>query len=307
MDYVLHSSTVEADAINRLHGYFYWAAGFILLLVVAATVYITWKFRSKPGQQYTAQHLDTRWEYLLVGLPLCLVIGFFLLMTGTMHEVAADTDGRTPDVVITGHQYWWEVQYPAKQVTTANEVHLPAGRRLLVKLLSADVIHDWWVPQFGSKMDMISGQENYLWITIREPGTYGGACSEFCGAQHAGMHIIVVAQKEPDFDHWLNGQRASPAAVHDSMVQRGADLFRQKTCGNCHQVNGSGRGINAGPDLTHLAGRQTLLTGLLVNNRENLRRWIRDPQSIKPGANMPAYRLDEKSLDALTAYLTSLQ
>lgn len=307
MGYVLHSSSIEAEAINRLHVYFYEAAGFILVTVIAATIFIAIKFKRIDGQEYTPVTLSSRVEYFLVGIPLALVMMFFFLMLNTMHQVQPSADGKIPDVIITGHQFWWEAQYPGQHITAANEIHLPVGRKLLLKLLSADVIHDWWIPEFGSKMDMISGRDNYLWVTIKAPGVYHGACSEFCGTQHAGMNIIVVAQQQNDFNSWLQQHRQPSNPITDSLVQAGAVLFRNKTCGNCHAVKGATADVNTGPDLTHLASRQTLLTGLLQNNRENLSRWIHDPQAIKPGANMPGFLLDKPSIEALTAYLSSLK
>ncbi len=225
MGYVLHSSSIEAEAVNRLHVYFYVAASFVLFIVIAATVFIVTKFKRKKSPEYTPVTLSSRLEYFLVGIPIVLVMVFFFLMLNTMHQVQPSAEGKTPDVVITGHQFWWEAQYPGQQVTAANEIHLPVGRRLLIKLLTADVIHDWWIPEFGSKMDMISGQDNYLWVTIKTPGVYHGACSEFCGAEHAGMNIIVVAQQQNDFNSWLQQHRQSAAPITDALVQTGALLI----------------------------------------------------------------------------------
>ncbi len=307
IDFVLRSSSTQAEAINRLHVYFLGAAGFILFIVIAATVFIVYKFRSREGQPYQPKTLSRKWEIAMLGVPLALVVVFFFLMLRTMQQVAPPVAGNTPDVIITGHQYWWEAQYPAQQVTTANEIHLPVGRKLLLKLVSADVIHDWWVPQFGNKMDLISGRDNFLWLQITAPGKYRGACSEFCGAQHAGMFINVIAEPEDKFDDWIKAHQQLPAAAANPLVQKGAQLFQLKTCGSCHAISGTAARGRAGPDLTHLASRQTLLTGLLQNNKESLSQWLQHPQQIKPGANMPKFFLDKPSLDALVAYLASLK
>lgn len=174
-------------------------------------------------------------------------------------------------------------------------------------MLSADVIHDWWVPSFGNKMDLVSGRENYLWVNIKKPGKYLGACSEFCGAQHTNMHIIVIAHSPQDYQQWLALHTTSAVSASHQLAKLGQQVFLNKTCGNCHNVKGTAAHGNAGPDLTHMASRQTLLTGVLANNPENLKKWLAHPQDIKPGAKMPAFMLDNDSLNALVAYLTSLK
>jgi len=307
LDSVLHSATTQAEEINKLHVYFLFAAAFILFIVTAATVYVLLKFKSKEGQEYQPKTLSTKWEILMIGVPMAMVIVFFILTVRTMHDVLPSAEGKSPDVVVTGHQFWWEAQYPGQQVTTANEIHLPAGKTILVKLLSADVIHDWWVPEFGNKMDLISGKENYLWLNIKKPGIYHGACSEFCGAQHAGMRLIVIAQPEQEYNQWLLQHKQPAAATNDALAQTGAQIFAEKTCGNCHNISGTSSNGQAGPDLTHLASRQTLLTGLIPNDKKSLARWIENPQEIKPGANMPKFYLDKDSVNALVAYLSSLK
>jgi cytochrome c oxidase subunit 2 len=152
-------------------------------------------------------------------------------------------------------------------------------------------------------MDMVPAQENYLWVTIKQPGEYYGACSEFCGAQHAHMRIKVIAQTEDDYNNWLKQHQQS--AMNTS--GNGAQLFMTHTCGNCHRIAGTAANGSVGPDLTHLASRQTLLAGLLENNPENLESWIRDPQQIKPGAYMPDFHLDDTTVKAIAAYLYSLK
>lgn len=307
LDSIFQSSTTQAEDINRLHTYFLFAAGFILFVVIACTVLVLYKFRHKEGEVYEAKSLSQKWEILTIGIPMALVILFFIMTIRTMHRVLPSIEGRTPDVVITGHQFWWEANYPAQKVTTANEVHLPVGRPILLKLLSADVIHDWWIPGFGNKMDLVTGKENYIWFDIKKPGVYRGICNEFCGAQHAKMNIIVIAQNEQDYHQWLQQNSAKPMMMDNALAQTGAKIFAEKTCGNCHNIGEAQGTVTAGPNLTHLAGRQTLLTGVLVNNKENLKRWIENPQEIKPGARMPKFVFDKQSLEALATYLTSLK
>ncbi|MGI8635623.1 MAG: cytochrome c oxidase subunit II [Segetibacter sp.] len=308
MDSVFQSATTQAEEINRLHIYFFYGAGFILFVVIAATIFILYKFKSKgEGNDYTPKTLSGKWEILMLGVPTAMIILFFFLTIRTMGKVLPSADGRVPDVVITGHQFWWEAQYPSQNVTAANEIHLPAGRTILLKLLSTDVIHDWWIPEFGNKMDLVSGRENFLWLHIKKPGRYYGACSEFCGAQHAGMRIVVVAQPEAEYNQWLQQHKQAASVNNDALAQTGAQLFQIKTCGNCHSIHGTAANGKVGPDLTHLASRQTLLSGIIPNNKENLSHWIQNPQDVKPGANMPKFLLDKQNTEALVAYLSSLK
>lgn len=210
-------------------------------------------------------------------------------------------------MIITGHQWWWEVQYPGKDVVAANEIHLPVGRKVLIELRSDDVIHDWWVPELGPKMDMEPGSANYLWVTIHKPGIYHGACSEFCGKQHAWMRIQVIAQKLDDYQQWL-AERKKPAVTPASkLALTGASIFNSSTCANCHSIKGTEALGVAGPDLTHVASRKTLLTGLMLNNKQNLEKWINDPQSVKPGALMPRFIFKKDTINALVEYLSSLK
>jgi len=300
---VLRSSSQQAEQINRVGNYFYLAAGFILLIVAAFTAFVLYKFGEKKnnGDKKT---LSSKWEIAMIGIPSFLVAFFLYLNIKTINTVEPAVNGAAPEAIITAHQWWWEARYPSSNVVTANEIHLPVGKKILLKLLASDVIHDWWIPQFGNKMDMVPAQENYLWLDIKQPGDYYGICSEFCGAQHAHMRIKVIAQTQEDYNNWLKQhQQAATTTTFNS----GAQLFMTKTCGNCHRINGTAANGSVGPDLTHLGSRETLLAGLLENNIQNLESWIKHPQQIKPGANMPDFHLDDTTTKAISDYLFSLK
>jgi cytochrome c oxidase subunit 2 len=300
---VLRSSSRQAEEINHLTNYFFIAAGFILLIVTALTAYVLYKFRDTKNET-SIKPLSNKWEIATIGIPSLLIAVFLYLNIKTINRVEPGRRNETPDVVVTAHQWWWEAHYPSSNVVTANEIHLPAGKKILLKLLAADVIHDWWIPQFGNKMDMVPNQENYLWLDIKQPGEYYGVCSEYCGAQHAHMRLKVIAQNEEEYNHWLLQNQSS---AMNTTFASGAQLFVTKTCGNCHRISGTqAKGI-VGPDLTHLGSRQTLLAGLLENNIQNLENWIRDPQRIKPGAYMPDFHLDDTTVKSIAAYLNSLK
>lgn len=301
---IFRSSSQQAEEINRLTNYFFIAAGFILLVVIVLTALVVYKFRDGKEASTDAPPLSKKWEIATIGVPTVLVLIFLYLNIKTIIRVEPAVNGRTPDIIITAHQWWWQANYPSTNAVAANEIHLPAGKKLLLKLLSADVIHDWWVPQLGNKMDMVPNHENYLWLTIKKPGVYYGTCSEFCGDQHAHMRIKVIAENEADYNNWMQAH-AQPSS--GDTLQTGAQLFVQITCGNCHRIKGTRADGNAGPDLTHLGSRQTLLAGLLENNQQNLEDWIRHPQQVKPGANMPDFHLNDTTVRDIAAYLHTLK
>ena len=307
---VLNPSSQQADKIYRLFNYFNITAGFMLLLVIFLVFYLSIKYRRKEGD--TNDPVQTKGnkklEALMIGVP-TLLLGFFFYHTvNTMREVApAVESGRMPDVIIIGHQWWWEVEYPGMNVVAANEVHLPVGKKILMEMRSADVIHDWWVPELGNKMDLVPNIKNYLWLDINKSGIYHGACSEFCGAQHAWMRIKVIAQQQNEFTQWLKENAKNAEKPKDSLAMRGAELFQTKTCANCHRIKGTEAVANVGPDLTHLASRAGILTGLMGNNSDNLFKWINQPQQIKPGAHMPDFNLNKDSLKAIVHYLNQLK
>src|SRR5699024_9126571 len=200
-------------------------------------------------------HGSTKVEVSLTLLAAALVGLFFYLTVSTMIKTNKPVNGQTPDLVITGHQWWWEAQYVNTGAITANEIHVPVGKRILLRFKSADVIHSWWVPDFGQKMDVIPGKTNHLCLQVEKPGLYLCACSEFCGAQHAWMRIRVIAQSPDKFQRWEQHQAKAVAAsiAGNSITDMGRKLFNQKTCGNCHTIRGTKNVGKIGPDLTHLA------------------------------------------------------
>ena len=300
---VLHSSSQQNGEINHLGNYFFIAAGCMLLLVVALTTYILIRFSEKRSTDKSTTP-GKIWEVPMLVLPTALVALFLYFSITTMARINPDASNQKPDVIITAHQWWWQATYNGN-IIAANEIHLPVGKKLLLKLVTTDVVHDWWVPQLGNKTDIIPAQDNYLWLTINEPGEYYGACSEFCGLQHANMHIKVIAQTPENFNAWLSKNK-QPAMV-DSNELAGESIFMAKTCGDCHRINGTPANGNTGPDLTHIGSRSTLLAGVSINNADNLKRWLKHPQHVKPGCYMPDFLLSDSSVDKLTTYLESLR
>jgi cytochrome c oxidase subunit 2 len=308
---MLHPSSQQAHHIYRLFNEYNAAAFSMLGFVIVLTAYICIKFAKRKGNdRQPAQFKGSyKMEALMIGIPALLVAYFFYRTITTMRRVepAVATHAVQPDVIVTGHQFWWQVQYPQGGVTTANEVHLPVGKKLVIELHSADVIHSWWVPELGNKMDLVPGKTNYLTLTIDKPASYAGVCSEFCGAQHAWMRLDVVAQDTAAYTAWLNANAQPAAPVTAPLAAKGAAIFQTATCANCHQVQGTAAGKREGPDLTHLFSRKKILAGMLPMNKENLYKWISDPQAVKPGAYMPGFIFPKDTLEALVQYLTQLK
>jgi cytochrome c oxidase subunit 2 len=216
--------------------------------------------------------------------------------------------GLTLDV--TAHQWWWEVHYassqPSEGFTTANEIHIPVGVPVLVRLHGADVIHSFWVPKLSGKTDVIPGQTNLSWMQAERPGRYRGQCGEFCGFQHAYMGFEVVAEPRADFERWRAAE-LEPAPPPVTAAQTRGQALVQYRCGLCHQVRGTEARAISAPDLTHLMSRRTIAAGRLLNNPGNLAGWIEDPQGIKPGNLMPNQYLSSQQLSDAQAYLGLLR
>lgn len=215
-------------------------------------------------------------------------------------------------VDITGHMWWWDVRYEGAggtAVSGANELRIPVGRPVHLRVHSADVIHSFWVPNLAGKMDMIPGRVNRLDLQAQVPGIYRGQCAEFCGLQHTLMALHVVAMPPQEWERWFAGRRGDAAAPVTQVAARGRQLFAEAGCVACHAVRGlSDPPAGLGPDLTHMGSRPSIAAGLLPNNRGNLAAWIASAQSLKPGSKMPSFHnLDGESLTALAAYLSELE
>jgi cytochrome c oxidase subunit II len=275
-------------------------------IVVVAIAYSLTRFRARPGSVEPEQVSgNTRLEIVWTAIPVAIVAVLFVMSIETMSRSDPPAD-RAPDLLVVGHQWWWEARYPSGLVT-ANEIHVPAGKPLLVRLEAADVIHDFWVPELARKMDAVPGHPNFFWISADAPGAYGGTCAEYCGTQHAWMRLLVVAQTPADFDAWQAAQLAPAPAPASGGAERGERVFRSDACGGCHAIAGRGFEGHVAPDLTHLASRSTLGAGVTENTPADLTAWLHDPQSIKPGCRMPDFKLADAEVDDLSTYLGALR
>jgi cytochrome c oxidase subunit 2 len=285
---------------------------FILLLVGLLLALGLFRYSTRargkgepPPESHERIELEVAWT---VGPALVLLAIAIPTIRTTFRAAPAVPPASGLQVDVTAHQWWWEVRYPKLGVVTANEIHLPVGRPVRLSLASADVIHSFWVPQLGGKRDVVPGHPNAITLVPHVPGVYLGQCAEFCGLSHANMRFRVLVESTEDFATWAAHQ-ATPALAPDgssSTVAAGARLYATSPCVTCHAVAGVSAG-RRGPDLTHFASRTTLAGGTLANDPSNLAAWLRDPASVKPGAQMPRLGLPEAQVAELVAYLESLE
>jgi cytochrome c oxidase subunit 2 len=300
---VLHGASHQERSIDTLWWVMFGVAcaGFTL---VSFLLLLGWLNRNRRELPYGGDERVA--TGLVVGLgiatPIVLLTALFVWSDiFVMRSTAAPGEGSTAMTIqVIGHDWWWEARYRGTPVVTANEIHIPTGTRIEVIGTTADVIHSFWVPELARKIDLIPGRENRLLLEADRPGRYRGQCSEFCGLQHANMAVAVVAQTPADFRRWLANQKQPAAAGGD-------ETFRRASCGNCHTIRGTAAAGTVGPDLTHLASRETLASLTLPNTRDYLRAWIHDPARFKPGTRMPKLPLGPADLDRLVAYLERLR
>lgn len=239
-------------------------------------------------------------------VPCLILAAVFLVSLRDMAALSAPPQEPAVTIEVTARDWWWEVRYPGTEAIVANEIHIPAGESVRLRLLGDDVIHSFWVPRLQAKTDHIPGQVNTMWLQADEPGRYRGQCAEFCGLQHANMIFWVEADTPEEFDRWLAEQSEDAADPKETGAARGEEVFLTSSCAGCHTVRGTDAAGELGPDLTNLAGRDTIAAGVLDNTRDNLRRFIIDPQGIKPGNTMPPVEFSDDDLDALLDYLEQL-
>ena len=242
-------------------------------------------------------------------IPGIILLGVLAATIVALVQIAKPSQAAAATIDVVGHQWWWEVSYPNQGAVTANEIHIPVGEPVELKLTSDDVIHSFWVPELSDKLDMIPGKTNTLWLQADRAGEFRGQCAEFCGVGHALMAFIVIAQPPDQYNAWLAHQAADAAGTgqsSDALIARGQEVFFSNACVYCHAVRGTDARGQVGPDLTHLASREYLAAGTLPNTPGNLAGWILNPNSVKPGNLMPAVPIPADQLQALIAYLESL-
>lgn len=293
----LHPAGEEADGVATLFWFMTGAGALTWIIVMATVVYAVLGKRRPKSERFADRFiLAGGVAFPTVVLAVLLIFGLSLLPDWTEDEA--------PDlrIHVSAEQYWWRIGYEladGTRVESANEVHLPLGTTEFV-LTSPDVIHSFWIPALGGKMDAIPGRTNVIRLTATKPGIYRGVCAEFCGTSHALMAFAVEVHPAADFSAWLEAQRAPEVADGSAFLAAG--------CGGCHVVRGVSERGAVGPDLTNFATRRTIAAGTLPNTPESLRRWLIAPEAIKPGTHMPSFAmLADTELDAIVAFLMELR
>lgn len=305
MNSVLQPAGPDAAVIAQF-AWVLFVGGALIFLSVMALLVLSLRGDGKPVR-------EMRW-IAGAGVAFPVLVLTALLGWSTWHsgKLSAQTSQQALQIGVTGNMWWWEVRYrdPAsgREVSSANEIHIPAGRPVYLGLSTADVIHSLWIPALNGKVDMVPGRVNGLALQADRPGVYRGQCAEYCGAQHAGMALHVVAHTPAQFDAWLAREAQPAAPPADAFSARGRQAFIDQKCGACHTIRGVAEGARLGPDLTHVGSRMHIAAGMLRNHRGTLGGWIADPQAIKPGARMPgAGDIDGETLRALATYLEQLK
>ncbi len=301
----------ESHQSRDIASLFWWMLGgaAIGFAVVVALLLLAWRRRNRRGLLGDPTGDKFGWRAVVslgIVVPIVVIATLFVIsdifIIQTTQAPAANTTELTVRVV--GHQWWWEVEYPRTHVVTANELHIPVRTRVRVQVQTADVIHSFWVPRLNRKIDAIPGMTNEIVLYADRAGRYRGQCAEFCGLQHAHMGVYVFADPPAVFRRWLAAQgKPASGGAHAA----GARVFANGECATCHTIRGTSARGYTGPDLTHVASRTTLAALTIPNTRAELRRWLMDPQHVKPGNQMPGVALTPAQLDELVAYLRSLR
>ena len=284
----------------------------IFFIVAGIIVFALMRYRWREGEADPKQYAGNKTvEIIWTVIPFVIVVFLFSLTVHTM-GVADPAPPANPDLIVTGHQWWWEVRYPKSGVVTANEIHIPVKTPISVLLDSKDVLHEFWVAELTRKMTTVPGHPNHVWLEADKPGTYLGVCSEFCGTQHAWMRFTVVAQEPAEFEAWQQAQlQAAPQPAAGTDEANGSALFHGMSCVSCHTIDNTGgpagERVEIGPDLTHFASRADFGGGISKNTRENLRLWLKDPQQVKPGVKMPDFNFTDRQVNDLVTYFETLK
>ena len=295
-------SAIAGEVDHLLRDIVFWVV-VIFVIVEGGLVFTVVRFRRRAGGPAPKPiHGNTPLEITWTLIP-AIILAFIAVPTVKTIFRVADVPKNALEVRVTGHQWWWEFNYPQLGVTTANELHLPLDRPVAFTLESVDVIHSFWVPAFSGKRDVIPGRTNHMWFAPAAAGEFPGQCAEFCGASHANMMFKVFVQPKADFDAWVARQKAPvPPPDSTSLAAKGLTVFTHGQCVACHMIDGVSYGV-IGPNLTKVSTRTTIAAGMYENTPDNLKAWIQNAPKHKPGSLMPNMNLSDADVEALAAFL----
>ena len=312
----ISQASTSAQAITKLMwGYSGFAAfGFIIVesLLIITVIRFRYKGRDRLEKAALPRQIEGNrfFELAWTTVPALLLLVIFIFTVLTLWTITnrpsdVSADPQVVNVRVVGHQWWWEFQYPDLKITTADEMHVPVDALVYITVDSVDVIHSFWVPQMGGKIDVIPGHTNHTWFQPTQTGTYIGECSEYCGTEHANMRMDFVVDTLDQYDAWVKQQQSPPPSL-TGVAAQGEQFFLNGTCVNCHTIDGTTAAGTVGPNLSHLSSRKILGGGVLTNTPANLAAWIKDPPGIKPGVKMPNLGLTDDQIQQLVEFLDSL-
>lgn len=303
----------EMHMISNLFWIMLVLSAIVFIIVAGALIYIIMHNSARagdnepPAQVYGSRPIEITWT----AIPFVILVVAFGFTVKYIHDINSPPAGSHPlDIVAKAHQWWWEFDYPTLNITTANEVHVPANVPLHFHVESADVIHSFWVPQLQRQIDANPGQDNAVFAEMNTPGIYGGMCYEYCGTAHAWMKFRMVVQPTSAFNAWAKHMQAPATKPSGGLALAGEKLFMASTCVECHTIDMTGSKANgpSAPNLTHLASRWTIGAGAARMTTGDAMAWIHNPSHFKPGALMPGYPLLSKhQIKELATYLMSLK
>lgn len=299
---------------NDLYNIIFIAAVIVFVAVEGLLVWTTIRFRHRGSATMPVQtHGNTRLEVAWTIAPtLVLAIIAVPTLTTIVSATAIPTGPGTVNVRAVGHQFWWEFDYPNLGVVTSDEMHIPVNTKIALAVRSADVIHSFWVPKLGGKVQAIPNQDNNTWIQADSIGTFYAECFQLCGASHANMRFLVISESQADFDKWVAHMKQPAAAPTSPEAKQGEQIFTKQNfngqaCFACHTIQGTNAQAKVGPNLTHIGSHMTLAGATLQNNPQDLATWLHDPPGVKPGSIMPNLHLTQEQINELVAYLEGLK
>ena len=295
-------------------------AGVVFVIVEGLLLFSILKFRQRgksetgknnlPVQNEGNKIFETAWT-IAPAIVLAIIFYVSVVAYGSVENLPSPSKGtadklQTINVRAVGYQWWWFFEYPDLKIKTANEYHVPVGTVVTLSVEAADVIHSYWVPQLGRKVDAIPGHTTHSWFKATETGVFTGECAELCGEQHAEMRFQVIVDSPEDFQNWVKQQQSLPPKM-TGLAAEGEQIFMKGSCKTCHNIEGTNAKGLFGPDLTHIASRQIIAGGIMENNLENMTKWLTNPTAVKPAAKMPNLGLTQDQVSALVAFIYNLK
>jgi cytochrome c oxidase subunit 2 len=303
----------QAERLADITWFLTWVCTAVAVITIGFLLYSAWRGhqRVENAAGPVVERSLATWVGAATIATALIVLGILLQNFATGRALAAFAEPDAMTIRVVAQQWWWAIEYrdplASRRLITANEIHVPVGRRIRVEVESRDVIHSFWAPNVHGKIDITPGYSGNTYIQLDTPGTYQGRCAEFCGLQHAHMDFFIIAHTPAEFARWYEAQLRPAASPADTLQQKGQQIFLSRQCAMCHAIRGTEADSRIGPDLTHVASRSTLAAGRIPNTRGHLAGWILDPQRIKPGVQMPPNPLRSDELHALISYLESLK